>query len=56
VSYYGCNELPKWGPFETHYEVTEKKSCGMTADDSKMVGSDDAPKYLEPEDDDGVTY
>jgi hypothetical protein len=45
VTYGGPNDLPTWGTFTTYYEITENKKCGMTDKDSKMVGSDDAPRY-----------
>jgi len=46
VTYGGPNELPKWGKFETYYEITESKKCGMTKKDSHIVDSGDAPSYL----------
>jgi hypothetical protein len=46
VTYGAANELPKWGKWETYYEVTEKKSCGLTTEDSSLLGSARAPRYL----------
>lgn len=46
VTYRGSSELPVWSEFETYYEITEKKRCGMEYKDSDMVGSKDAKRYF----------
>ncbi|KAI5792061.1 hypothetical protein FPQ18DRAFT_389582 [Pyronema domesticum] len=46
VTYGAAHELPKWGKWETYYEVTEKKSCGLMTGDSALLGSASAPRYL----------
>jgi len=46
VTYRGQNQLPKWTEFETYYEITEKKHCGMDYKDSQLVGSKDAKRYF----------
>ncbi|KAF8250011.1 Di-copper centre-containing protein [Wilcoxina mikolae CBS 423.85] len=46
VTYTGDDNLPQWGNFETYYEVTDKKDCGMKKKDSNIVKSDDAKDYL----------
>ena len=46
VTYGGPDELPEWGTFETYYEITDKKDCGLTKKDSHIVKSDDARDYL----------
>ncbi|KAI5842809.1 hypothetical protein BZA05DRAFT_411496 [Tricharina praecox] len=46
VTYRGKKELPEWTEFETYYEVTEKKRCGMEYKDSDMVDSRDAERFF----------
>ena len=41
------DKLPQWGKFETYYEITEQKTCGLKVKDSHLVDSVDAPKLLD---------
>lgn len=40
------NGVPKFGEWETHYEITQKKESGYVLADDAIIGSVPAPKVL----------